>query len=26
DPSKPSKRSFIEDLLFNKVTLADAGF
>nr|7X9E_E Chain E, Spike peptide [Severe acute respiratory syndrome coronavirus 2]7X9E_F Chain F, Spike peptide [Severe acute respiratory syndrome coronavirus 2] len=25
-PSKPSKRSFIEDLLFNKVTLADAGF
>nr|WEG19537.1 surface glycoprotein [Severe acute respiratory syndrome-related coronavirus] len=26
DPSKPTKRSFIEDLLFNKVTLADAGF
>uniref|UniRef100_UPI002DDDBD73 Spike protein S2 n=1 Tax=Severe acute respiratory syndrome coronavirus 2 TaxID=2697049 RepID=UPI002DDDBD73 len=26
DPSKPSKRSPIEDLLFNKVTLADAGF
>ncbi|AAP33697.1 spike protein S [SARS coronavirus Frankfurt 1] len=26
DPLKPTKRSFIEDLLFNKVTLADAGF
>nr|QZX47390.1 spike protein [Sarbecovirus sp.] len=26
DPSKPTQRSFIEDLLFNKVTLADAGF
>nr|UZH24811.1 surface glycoprotein [Sarbecovirus sp.] len=26
DPAKPSKRSFIEDLLYNKVTLADPGF
>ncbi|AIA62290.1 spike glycoprotein [BtRf-BetaCoV/HeB2013] len=26
DPLKPTKRSFIEDLLYNKVTLADAGF
>ncbi|QWN56202.1 surface glycoprotein [Betacoronavirus sp. RmYN05] len=25
-PGKPSQRSFIEDLLFNKVTLSDAGF
>nr|WLJ60560.1 surface glycoprotein [Horseshoe bat sarbecovirus] len=26
DPLKPTKRSFIEDLLYNKVTLADPGF
>nr|ALJ94036.1 spike glycoprotein [SARS-like coronavirus BatCoV/BB9904/BGR/2008] len=26
DPAKPSSRSFIEDLLYNKVTLADPGF
>nr|UAY13265.1 spike glycoprotein [Bat coronavirus] len=26
DPTKPSQRSFIEDLLFDKVTLSDAGF